>query len=162
MTRYRTARREFLEELGIAASNRDPLAEFSERFVGLLIDGRLAESRVAKGYDLIDPAGVRVQVRYLANPADVWINEHRVEFTDEMDAYAVVLVEALEPTAVLWFNRDGLAETCRRLGKRHPDQARVLQLTRVNAASILADPAPFRPYGVRVWRGPEWEEALGD
>src|SRR5262249_5622271 len=76
---YRAARVRLLEVLDLAVSNRDPLAEFSEHLVQALLGGKLASSRVQKGYDLTIPSGERVQVRYLANPGAVsWVNEHNV------------------------------------------------------------------------------------
>jgi len=158
MATYGAARREFLVALGIPASNRDPLAEFSERLVAELVGGRLADSRVAKGYDVVDPDGRKIQVRYLANPEGAWVNEHLVTFDDDLDFYALVIVEALEPTAVTCFARHTLAQVCAQLGKRHPQQERTLQLTRVNAKALLVDRAQFAPLGVRVWRAPEWCE----
>lgn len=63
---YRRARVELVETLGCARSNRDPLAEFSERFVAAWLDGELAANRVQKDWDLRDPEGRTVQVRCLA------------------------------------------------------------------------------------------------
>jgi hypothetical protein len=66
--RYRTARLAFLNVLGVAISNRDPLAEFSERLVAALPGGSVADSRTQKGYDVVAPQGERIQVKFLANP----------------------------------------------------------------------------------------------
>src|SRR4051812_43189234 len=77
---YRRGRQLLLNAMGCADSNRDPFAEFGERLVAALLDGELASSRVQKGWDLIAADGDRVQVRYLANPANMWVNEHLVEF----------------------------------------------------------------------------------
>jgi hypothetical protein len=46
LTAYRPARQTSLARIGVPASNRDPLAEFSERLVHALMDGTLASSRV--------------------------------------------------------------------------------------------------------------------
>jgi hypothetical protein len=146
---YRRARAAFLEILGCAASNRDPLAELSERLVAALVDGILPESRVQRGYDVV-AGDERIQVRYLANPSGAWVNEHLVDFRGDCDAYALVVVEALDPRHVIIFRRAGLAEVCRALGKRHPDQDRTLQLTRRNYLQILAERQRFRPFGVDV------------
>ncbi|TDA69365.1 MAG: hypothetical protein D9V47_05535 [Clostridia bacterium] len=78
---YWRARLALLERLGCPHSNRDPLAEFSERLVASLLGGRLAESRVEKGYDVLRPDSGRVQVKYLANPDGTWVNGHTVRFT---------------------------------------------------------------------------------
>lgn len=158
MATYRAARREFLEALGIPVSNRDPLAEFSERLVAVLVGGRLADSRVEKGYDITDERGRKIQVRYLANREGKWVNEHLVKFDGGVDFYALVIVEALEPRTVICFSRDTLRMVCARLGKRHPHQEITLQLTQVNAKAMLADRASFRAMGVRIWQAPGWDE----
>ena len=49
---YRPARQTMLSVLGLGASNRDPLAEWSEHLVNALTGGALAESRVQAAYDL--------------------------------------------------------------------------------------------------------------
>src|SRR5687767_5040124 len=88
---YRDARILLLRELECLASNRDPLAEFSERLVAKMLGGELAGSRVQAGYDLVTPTGQRVQVKYLANPAAAWVNEHHVHFGHpDCDVYALV------------------------------------------------------------------------
>lgn len=158
MSVYRAARRDFLEALGIPISNRDPLAEFSERLVTELVGGRLADSRVAKGYDVIDTQECKIQVRYLANPEGRWINEHLVKFDEGVDFYALVIVEALEPRAVILFARQTLQDVCVLLGKRHPNQDVTLQLTQLNVKALLADQAGFKALGVRTWREPEWAD----
>lgn len=76
---YRAAREKFLVALGCDSSNRDPFAEFAEHVALAIIGGNLAQSRVQKGWDLTDGDGQRVQVRYLANPASRWVNEHLVD-----------------------------------------------------------------------------------
>lgn len=82
--RYARGRAELLEAIGVTGSNRDPLAEFSERLVAALLDGELARNRVQRGM----ARERRVQVKYLANGADAWVNEHHVQMTAEMDDYA--------------------------------------------------------------------------
>ena len=155
---YRQARALFLQALGVPISNRDPLAEFAEGFVHALVGGTLATSRVQKGYDLVDPSSARVQVRYVANPPGEWVNGHTVAFDPDVDAYALMLIEGLEPRAVLWFERDTLRAVCAALGKRHPDQDRLLQLTPSNVNRLITDRATFRALGVRVWEAAGWDE----
>ena len=46
---YARGRAELLEAIGVTGSNRDPLAEFSERLVAALLDGELASNRVQRG-----------------------------------------------------------------------------------------------------------------
>lgn len=137
---YRLARRRYLELLGCAGSNRDPLAELSERLVAAILDGTPADSRVQKGFDVVDAQGARVQVKYVANPRGLWVNGHVVDFRGDIDRYAVVLVEDLAPTLVLIFTRATIGRVCRLLQKRHPDQDSTLQLTRANV-DLLRDNA---------------------
>jgi hypothetical protein len=140
---YRLARQALLDALGCSGSNRDPFAEFSEHLVCALVDGKLAASRVQKGWDLTDADGARVQVRYLANPANGWVNEHLVEFRGDCDRYALVVIEAFDPVAVLIFRQDTLTEVCQRLGKRHGRQDETLHLTRRNYIELLERPDSF-------------------
>lgn len=147
---YRAARLKFLQRIGRPSSNREPLAEFSECLVAHLLDGTLADSRVQKDYDVIGPGGQRIQVKYLANPRGYWVNEHHIHFRGEMDAYAIVFFEELEPTHVIVFQRENLEKVCRQLGKRHPHQDSILQLTRRNFQTILANPEEFEQLGVKV------------
>lgn len=147
---YRAARLKFLHQIGRPTSNRDPLAEFSECLVALLLGGTLAGSPVQKDYDVIGPDGQRIQVKYLANPRGYWVNEHHVQFHGEMDAYAIVLFEELEPTHVIVFQREGLEEVGRRLGKRHSNQSSSLRLTRRNVHTILENTSEFEQLRVKV------------
>jgi hypothetical protein len=62
-------------------------------------------------------------VKYLANPAGGWINEHRVHFGHPAcDSYALVLFEDLLPIAAIVFPRDRISEVCSALGRRHSNQ----------------------------------------
>lgn len=77
---YREARCAFLAALGCDGSNRDPLAVFSEQIALAALGGTMAESRMQKGCDLREPAGRRVQVRYLTNPVgSEWLNGQVLE-----------------------------------------------------------------------------------
>lgn len=98
---YRPARQSFLATLGLPASNRDPLAEFSEQLVYALMGGTLAPSRVQAGHDLVLLDEQKVQVRYLANPSEVWVNEHLVHRIAGVPLYALVLFEAFVVTGLL-------------------------------------------------------------
>lgn len=153
---YATARRTMLAALDLPASNRDPLAEFSEHLVKVLVAGEFPPSRVQRSYDVIAPDGRKIQVKYLANPPEAWINEHHVVVNDEMDDYAIVFFEALLPIALVIFPARGLRPVCEALGKRHPNQERMLQLTRTHYRAIVGEPAKFAPLGVRVYREPDW------
>jgi hypothetical protein len=148
---YSDARQEFLAALGCTGSNRDPFAEFSERIAHAVLGGTLAVSRTQKGWDLRDPEGRRVQVRYLANPEGKWVNEHLVDFRDDgCDRYALVVFEGLEVKSMLVFDTDHMAAVGAALGKRHPGQDRMLALTQANYRILLADPDRFAPLGVQV------------
>jgi hypothetical protein len=151
---YRPARQAFLATLGLPASNRDPFAEFSEQLVAALTGGTLAASRVQAGHDLVLVDGMKVQVRYLANPAGTWINEHCVHRIPGVDWYTLVLLEAFTVVGVLAFPTDGLAAICQALGKRHPRQEETLQFTRRNWWMIRDDPNRFRVLGMHVWLPP--------
>jgi hypothetical protein len=149
--KYRAARLELLAFIGCHDSNRDPLAEFSERLVVTALGGTLAESRVQKGWDFKDPEGRRVQVRYLTNPEDHWVNEHQVTFKGGgCDLYALVVFAALGVEAILIFDGRYMTEVCEALGKRHPDQDHRLDFTRANYRTILGDRERFKRLGVRV------------
>ncbi len=96
-TKYRAARVEFLDNRGCLQSNRDPLAEASEFIVAALLDGKIVNNKVQKDYDIIDSSGKKIQVKYLATPANESINGHTISFPEEADLYAVVYFEDLLP-----------------------------------------------------------------
>lgn len=147
---YRTARTVILDVLEIPSSNRDPMAEFSERFVAALLGGALAPNRVQAGYDVTLEDGGTVQVKYLANPAGPWVNEHHVRSLAGVDQYALVIFEAFELKAVLVFPAD-LTQVCGRLAKRHPRQDSELQLTRRNYQAICNEVDTYEQLGVQVF-----------
>lgn len=149
---YLSARQALLREIDCCGSCRDPLAEFSEYVVARQLNARLADSRVQKGFDLVDPAGRRIQVKYVSNPNGKWINEHTVVFPIEADVYALVVFEAFELRAVLVFPRESMPSAGRLLGKRHPDLERTLQLTQRNFLRILQEQDTFEALGLRVFR----------
>jgi hypothetical protein len=151
MRSYSAARRELLQAIGCNSSNRDPLAEFSEYLMAALLDGELAQSRVQAHYDLTDPSGRGVQVKYLANPSAGWVNEHTVHFGEGVDDYALVFFEDLLPLAAIVFPRATLGAVCRDLGKRHPRQDELLQLTRRNFQHIRSKREAMALHGVRLF-----------
>ena len=149
LSTYRVARLELLAALGCENSNRDPLAELAEHVALAAVGGEMAQSRIQKGWDFTDTDGRRVQVRYLANPAGRWVNEHLVDFRgDGCDRYALVLFEALDLVGMATFDRAGLAHVGAALKKRHTDQDRTLQFTAANFRAIVADPERFAALGV--------------
>ncbi len=144
---YSDARRRFLAAIGCDSSCRDPLAEFAERIIAKQLDGVLAESRVQPGYDLTTPDNRRVQVKYLANPAGRWRNEHIISFAAETDDYAIVFFEAFEVCSAIVFRRETIGLVCNALKKRHPNQEASLQLTQKNYKAIVQDPKRFEALG---------------
>ena len=149
---YGRARQTLLTEIGCRPNSmRDPLAEFSEILVERLTGSRRAESPVQKGWDLIDSDGKTTQVRYVANPAGTWVNYHEVRFSAGVDRYALVLFESLEPTRVLIFSSATIADVCRRLGKRHPNQETSLQITQANVHRLRDERHEFARIGVAVF-----------
>ncbi len=155
--RYVEARNALLEELQLKGkSNRDPLSEFSEWLVAVLVKGTLAENRVQKGWDVLTPNGEKIQVKYLANSADSGVNWHTIQTNELMNSYAVVIFEALLPQAVIIFPVINLAEVGTKLGKKHGHLDTTLQLTRANYRNILENIAEFNGSGVRVYLPPNW------
>lgn len=150
---YRSARQTLLGTLELDQSNRDPLAEFAEHLVAVLLGGRLAGSRVQADYDLISAEGKYVQVKYLANPLSGWPNEHTVRRIPGVDWYALVIYEAFEVTGVLAFPPD-LTGICSALGKRHPGQSTSLQFTRRNWWTVRENANAFRQLGMHIWLPP--------
>lgn len=155
--RYVEARNALLDELQLKRkSDRDPLAEFSEWLVAALVGGTLADSPVQPGWDVLGPERERIQDKYLANPADAWVNEHPVHVTELMDSYAIVIFEALLPRAVIIFPARNLAAVGTAMGKRHGNLHSTLQFTRANYRHILNNTAAFKELGVRLYVAPDW------
>ncbi len=100
---YTSARVCFITQLKRDRSCRDPLAEFSEVLVALLLGARRADSRVQQHFDLIRPNGRRVQVKYLANPDRAWINGHQIKFDEYVEDYALAIVDAFQIPSVIVF-----------------------------------------------------------
>jgi hypothetical protein len=153
MSSYRRARLALLAALGVAAmqaSNRDPLAEFSEVLSASLHGGRLADSRVQKGYDVIAASGERVQVRFLANASGTWVNGHVIQVIPDVERYDLVVFENLTPIALLSFPLSNLDAIAMALRKRHPETDRTIQLTRANVRQMMETPQTFEALGARI------------
>jgi len=148
---YSKSRSQFLEQINLSKSCRDPLAEFSEVLVGKILNATLADSRVQKGYDLIKPNQRLVQVKYLCNPSRNWINEHPIKFPDTVDEYALVIFVSLQLESVLVFQRETLSQVCSLLAKAHPNQDTTLQFTRRNYETILSKKSKFEKLGLEVY-----------
>lgn len=146
---YRQARKHLLVCIGIPDSQRDPLSEFAERVSEILLGGRLCESRVQAGYDLIRERGAKVQVKYLANPKGKWRNEHAVRIIG-CDEYALVFFEDLDPRKLIVF-KEPLSRVCAFLKKRHQDQETTLQVTQRNFESIISDRDAATGFGLEVY-----------
>lgn len=98
----------------------------------------------------MDAEGRRVQVKCVANPQGQWVNGHVVDFSADIDRYAVVIVEDLAPTAVLVFSKGTIGRVCRLLQKRHPNQESTLQLTRANVEFLRDNADLVAPFDVDV------------
>lgn len=154
---YVKARKALLAELDLKRlSNRDPLAEFSEWLVAYLVGGTLADSPVQKDWDVRTLDNEKIQVKYLANSAEVWVNEHPIKINELMDSYAVVIFEALLPQAVIIFPARNLAAVGAKLQKRHSNLDATLQFTRANYRQIRNDIGGFKSVGVRLFLSPDW------
>lgn len=149
---YSKSRSQFLEQINLSRSCRDPLAEFSEVIVGKLLNATLADSRVQKGYDLIRPNQRLIQVKYLCNPSKNWINEHTIKFPESVDEYALVIFVALQLESVVVFQRETLSQVCSMLGKAHSNQDTTLQFTRRNYETLLSEKSKFEKLGLEVYR----------
>ena len=152
---YTQSRKKFLAEMGLPTSCRDPFAEFSEILVAKLLDASTARSRVQKGYDLVKSDGRRVQVRYLCNPSQGWVNEHYIYFDNDVDDYALVIIEGLDLSSVLFFPKETIGQVATLLKKRHPKRDRSIQFTQRNYRTIHTNQADFAALGVETYRFPE-------
>ena len=148
--KYSSARRQFLTSIGLPGSNRDPLAEFAECLAASLLEGRRAPSRTQKGWDIQLADGSKVQVKYLANRSDAWVNEHPVRFENGVTRYALLIIEDLSPRALVVMSSSRLTDVCSKLGKRHPNQDCTLQFTRANFRQLIRERAQFEALGVEI------------
>lgn len=125
--------------------------------VGCCADrGKLADSPTQPGWDVQAPDSKRIQVKYLANPGDKWVNEHLIQTSSLMDSYALGIFEALLPQAVVIFPVDNLAAVGTSLGKRHGSRETTLQFTQANFRRVLGDMDAFNALGVRLYLAPNW------
>jgi hypothetical protein len=115
-----------------------------------LIGGQLAPCRTQKDYDFTSTSGRRIQVKYLANPAGKWRNEHLVSFGPDTDDYAIVFFENLDITAVVVFPKETLQAVCQLLCKRHANCDVTLQLTQANYHQLCRESERFAELGVKV------------
>ena len=148
---YRLKRLDLLKAIGIPYSCRDPLSEFSEKIVAILLNAKTPKSRVQKGYDLETSDGTRIEVKYLSNPKDNWINWHVITFNEFRDKYALVYYEELSPKGVFVFQKEGLDKVCKALGKRHGNTETELQFTINNYRDLTSNPDKFRNIGVEIF-----------
>lgn len=81
----------------------------------------------------------------------MWVNEHHIQVTADMDDYAIVFFEALLPVTVIVFPCDRLLGIGTALRKKHPNQATTLQLTRVNYRQLFVKRDRFAELGVRLF-----------
>ena len=147
---YHKARQLFLTSIGCAISNRDPIAEFSEHLVAVLVNGELAKNRVQKDYDVISPVGEFIQVKYLTNPKGMNVNGLEIRFLGNVQKFAVVYFEDLHLHSVLQFDRNSLDLVYDRLGKRHKGRGDLLLLLNSNVGTMLFHVDEFKKLGVDV------------
>lgn len=147
---YWKSRIELLSVLGITASNRDPLSEFSEVLVAALLGAERTKNRVQKGYDLEGPGGEPVEVKYLSNPTGEWVNWHVIQRSDTWHKYAVVFFTELRPTTVIVFAHGYLDFLYDALGKRHKGRGESLEITSGVFRALVENPARFKDFGVEV------------
>ena len=100
-------------------SNRDPLSELTETVVARLLDGVPAKSRVNKGWDLQRSDGSTVEVKYVANGSNSWINGHDIRFPAGRDEHALVVIVDLVPQVLLVFDQASATRCYEGLNKRH-------------------------------------------
>lgn len=155
---YRPARLDLLSRLHRPKSLRDPVCEWSEMLVKQLLHGRFpikpdqSIDPVRKDYDIVlDKDGTQVQIKSLSNLNGKWVNEHLIQFTGSIGAYAIVFFTDLRPETVLIFPKQQLKRIFERLRKRHPKQDTELQLTQRNFGQILAEKRDFAYLGIRIW-----------
>lgn len=152
---YAQSRLEFLKACEREISNRDPLAEAAEKLVEMLEGGKRADNCVQEGWDIEVPnnGGKRhLQVKYLANRSEKWINWHTITSRKSgainqkvVDEYALVIVIDLVPKHVLLIKRNKgvLLRLYERLGKRHKDKGETIQFTKANYRRITECPEDF-------------------
>jgi hypothetical protein len=100
-------------------SNRDPLSELTETIVAQLLDGVPAKSRVNKGWDLQRTDGRTVEVKYVANGSNLWINGHDIRFPAGRDEHALVVIVDLVPQVLLVFDQASATQCYEGLNKNH-------------------------------------------
>lgn len=149
---YAQVRKHFLSRINLSTSCRDPLAEFSEMFSAVLLEAKIADSRVQKEYDLIRPNGRFVQVKYLCNSSQKWVNEHTIYFNEHVDDYALVIFENLDLRSILIFPRESVSQAARLLQKRHAHQDKSIQFTQRNYKTILVKQDDFSELGIEIFQ----------
>lgn len=154
---YREARLRLLQLIEVPVSNRDPLAEFSERLVAAVWGGTCSPFRNQPGWDVRLPDGTTVQVKYLTNDASGrWQNIHEVRLVNA-DAYAVVMIENFTVVGIAMFPCNAFQLIGKALGKRGSlglDQG--WDLTRTVWLRFRDEPETFRPLGVQVRLPPDF------
>jgi hypothetical protein len=116
---YVAVRKQLLESVEAEGSNRDPLAELAERMAAVLLDAVPAKSRVNKGWDVRRRDGRTVEVKYVANSSDSWVNGHDVSFPPGRDEHALVVIVNLVPQFLLVFNEVSATRCYEGMKKSH-------------------------------------------
>lgn len=154
--KYRDIRLTLLRKLDRPDSNRDPLAEFSEKLAEIILGARRTKRREQKGYDLESPVGEKIEAKYVAQLTKKdgtidWKNWHTVRFNEYRDKYALVVFASLLPKAMFVFSRNKLRSVCQELGKKHPDKESTLQFTKTDYIKITTNPETFKKLGVDLF-----------
>lgn len=147
LARYRAARVELLG--GLRPGNRDPLVEWSERFVAELLDGTLAPSPVQKDWD-VEVGSEHVQVRYLANAPGHWVNEHRVTSLPGADRYAMSSSRR-SPPALCSCSPTTSPRSAPRSASGTRTRIACSSFTQANYRAVIGEPDRFRGLDVRVF-----------
>ena len=153
---YRETRRNLLEKLDRPDSNRDPLAEFSEKLAETILKAKRAGRREQKGFDLEGPSGEKIEVKYVAQVTNKdgtinWKNWHTVKFNEYRDKYALVVFVDLLPRHMFVFSKHKIGDLCQALGKKHPQQDTTLQFTKTSYHTIVENQEKFKNLGVVVY-----------
>jgi hypothetical protein len=149
--KYRNERKNILKTIEREKSNRDPLCEFAEKIASVILDARRAENPVQKGFDMIDNQGKKIDVKFLSNPKDSWVNWHVIYASDLRDQEALVYYEDLEPKFMFVFELERIGKLTKALGKRHKDLDTSLQFTKTDYIKLTSDPKKYKEYGVKVF-----------
>jgi hypothetical protein len=147
---YVTCRNRYLRTLNLSSSNRDPGYEFAEHFIAAIVGGKLADSRVQSGWDVMRPDRRTIQVRTLWNThVNTWLNEHTIKFPQSADEYVLVIFLNHKPRWIVAMDRSAMP-VLRTLLKKTNKAKSEITLTASNLKAMCDRPQDFEDIGVRV------------